>query len=922
MTRTDDAPIRLRCNHLTNPLAIRDGPPAFSWSTESTSGGDRQQGYQVLVADSAKALELDDGNAWDSGRRDDAGSTDVPYAGRELRPLHHYLWKVRIWSGSDGPSPWSDVATFEVGMGGTGAWTASWISWDDRVLAFEPASELGPVDPVALGLAPVPYLRREFEVGDDLLTARLYVTARGLYEAHLNGQRVGEQVLAPGWTDYAMRIQYQAFDVTPMLVPGANAIGVLLGDGWYSGYFGSRPKRSGAHYGDHPELLAQLHLGYRGGGSEWVVTDRGWKANWGAILHADPLMGELQCSGLHPPGWDGAGFDDRRWHPVAARSRDRTAIVADPGPPVTVTETLSPLVITAIDDGKVIVDFGQNIAGWVRLRVSGTGGDTIRIRHGEVLDTDGHLYVDNLRTARQTDEYWTSGGAEEFEPHFTWHGFRYVEVSGYPGRLAPEDISAQVLHSDMEVTGTFECSDPVINQLHSNIGWGLRGNFISVPTDCPQRDERLGWLGDAQIFARTATYLRDVLAFFDKWLDDVTDAQMASGAFTDMAPDLGVGWCGAPAWGDAGVIVPWTLYKMYGSLRPAARCYDAMGRWMEFIRAGNPDHLRSRELGNDYGDWLAPDGDGTPHELLATAYWAHDARLMGEMAEALGHQGDALHYRQLADDITRAFATAFVDDDGRVVSDTQTAYALALHMDLVPSHLRARAADHLVDAIRLRDWHLSTGFVGVGYLLPVLSTNGHSAVAYRLLDQETLPSWRYPIRHGATTVWERWDGWTEESGFQSPHMNSFNHYALGSVGEWLYRFVLGIDQPPDSVGFERLVLRPHPGGTMGWAAAAFHSVRGPIASNWQRSRDTLTLEVSVPPGVTASVHLPSTDPAGAHDSGGTGPRAVEPFCGDRRIHEAIFDVGPGTHRIVGEYAVSPVDAGEGGPGVRPVDRPL
>jgi alpha-L-rhamnosidase len=904
LTTTDLAPTRLRCNHLTDPLAIRRGPPAFSWST-GPGGGGRQHGYQVLVTDSPEGLERDQGNAWDSGRRHRAYGADVLYEGRELVPFRRYLWKVRVWTGSGGLSPWSQASTFEVGMGETEAWTASWISWDDRAVAFKPATETGPVDPIALGLTPVPYLRRQFEVADDLLSARLYVTARGLYEAHLNGQRVGQGVLAPGWTDYARRIQYQAFDVTAMLVPGTNAIGVLLGDGWYCGYFGSRPKRSGAHYGEHPELLAQLRLDYRGGGSEWLVTDRDWKANWGAILHADPLMGELQCSGLHPVGWDGADFDDDRWPPVVARARDHTLIVPDPGPPVRVTEELPPLLITCDDDGSVIVDFGQNLAGWIRLSVFGTGGDTIRIRHGEMLDAEGHLYVDNLRTARQTDEYWTSGGPETFEPHFTWHGFRYVEVTGYPGTLAPENISAQVVHSEMEETGTFECSDPAVNQLHSNIDWGLRSNFSSVPTDCPQRDERLGWLGDAQIFARTATYLRDVLAFFDKWLDDVMDAQRDSGAFTDFAPHLGVEWSGAPAWGDAGVIVPWTLYKMYGSLRPAGRCYAAMGRWMEYIGAGNPDHLRSRQLGNNYGDWLAPDRDDTPGELLATAYWAHDARLMSEMAQALGHGDDASHYRQLADDIAEAFATAFVDGDGRVVSDSQTAYALALHMNLVPDHLRGRAAGHLVDAIRSRDWHLATGFVGVGYLLPVLSSHGYSEVAYRLLNQETFPSWRYPIRQGATTIWERWDGRTGENGFQSPHMNSFNHYALGSVGEWLYRFVLGIDQPPGSIGFERIQLRPHPGDSMGWATGVFHSAQGPIASRWHRDRRTLTLEVSVPPGATASVHLPSTDPAGARLSDGIGPRAVEQFCGNPHLHEAVFDVGPGTHHLIAQYMTLP-----------------
>jgi len=900
---SDIAPTDLRCNYLVDPLAIREGAPSFSWSTEAAGGTHRQRSYQLLVATDEPTLARHEGDAWDSGRRDGATSGDVRYEGEDLEPLGRYFWKVRIWTEFDRPSPWSAVATFEVGMGGSDRWTASWVSWDDHALAFEPATESGPVDQVRAGLAPVPYIRREFEVAGGLSSARLYVTARGLYEVRLNGERVGDGVLAPGWTDYAVRIQYQAHDVTEMLAPGTNAMGALLGDGWYSGYFGFQPKRSGAHYGDRPELLAQLYLRYLDGTSEWIVTDRSWKADWGGVLHADPLMGELHCPGLDPAGWDEAGFDDRRWHSVAVRPVDRVAIVADPGPAIRVTERLGPSSIVTIGDGEFIVDFGQNLTGWIRLAVDGPGGLAVRIRHGEVLDAGGRLYVDNLRTARQTDELWTSGGPEVFEPRFTWHGFRYVEVAGYPGQLTSQDITASVIHSDVAVTGVFECSDGEVNQLHANIDWSLRGNFLSVPTDCPQRDERLGWLGDAQVFARTATYVRDVLAFFDKWLDDVTDAQLASGAFTDVAPSLGLRWCGAPGWGDAGVIVPWTLYKMYGSLRPAARCYGAMTRWMEFISAGNPDRLRSGELGNDYGDWLAPDGDDTPHELLATAYWAYDATLMRDLAAALGHSSDAEHYDRLATEIGRAFAATFVEGDGRVGTGTQTGYALALFMDLVPSHLRNRAADHLVDAIRARQWHLSTGFLGVAYLLPVLSGHGYSDVAYRLLDQETVPSWRYPIRHGATTIWERWDGWTEASGFQSPHMNSFNHYSLGSVGEWLYRFVAGIDQPTGSVGFERGELRPHPGASLSWAGAVLHSIRGPIGSAWWRDRDSLTFDVSIPPNVTAGIHVPSTDPGGVRDQHGDGPRSVGEFCGRRGTREAIFEVGPGAHRFVGEYQV-------------------
>ncbi|HUC06248.1 MAG TPA: family 78 glycoside hydrolase catalytic domain, partial [Acidimicrobiales bacterium] len=771
------APIGLRCNFLVDPLALRAGAPSFSWSAPSRARH-LQGAWEVLVAGDEDALALDEGDTWSSGRHEGSECTDIAYGGPPLQPLTRHVWKVRIWGADDAVSPWSDAASFEVGPGPTEAWRALWIAWDPHAVSFEAATDTGPVDPVELGLEPVPYFRREFRAHGDVARARLYVTARGLYEARLNGQKVGTAVLAPGWTDYAQRLAYQAYDVTTLVAPGTNAIGLLLGTGWYCGYFGSHPKRRGAHYGDHPEVLAQLHLVYRDGTSEWVLTDASWKANWGAILHADPLMGERQYPALDPQGWDRAGFDDSRWFGVAVGPRDATPIVADPGPAVRVTETLAARTVTEGPGGTQIVDFGQNLTGWVRLQVEGGGGEQIRLRHGEMLGPDGELYVENLRTARQTDELWTSAGTDVFEPHFTWHGFRYTEVSGHHTALDPADICARVVGSDLAPTGTFECSDAGTNQLHANIDWGLRGNFLSIPTDCPQRDERLGWLGDAQIFARTATYLRDVLAFFDKWLDDVTDAQHPSGAFSDFAPSVRMPWGGAPAWADAGVIVPWTLWKMYGTLRPARRADDAMRRWMDFVASSNPDLLRTNDLGNNYGDWLAPGRDETPRELLATAYWAYDAALLADMEAALGHQDVATEYRELGDAVRRAFRRAFVDDDARLASGTQTAYALALDIGLLEPDQTVGAADHLVDAIRERDWHLSTGFVGVGHLLPALSAHGYSDVAYALLLQDSYPSWRYPISVGATTIWERWDGWTEASGFQSPHMNSFNHYSL------------------------------------------------------------------------------------------------------------------------------------------------
>jgi alpha-L-rhamnosidase len=522
-----------------------------------------------------------------------------------------------------------------------------------------------------------------------------------------------------------------------------------------------------------------------------------------------------------------------------------------------------------------------------------------------VLAPDGSLYTDNLRTARQTDEYLTCAGPQILEPRFTLHGFRYAEVSGYPGDLDPAAIVARVVHSDIPADGSFESSLPWLNQLFASIDWGQRGNFISVPTDCPQRDERVGWLGDAQVFARTACYNRDVAAFFGKWLDDVADAQHPSGAFSDIAPTLNLDWSGAPAWGDGGVIVPWTLYRMYGDRSSLRRHFAAMTAWMDFLERGNPDYLRRHDLGNSYNDWLAPGEDLTPPELLATAYWAYDATLMAQIAEAIGRPDDAAGYRALGAKVRSAFADAFLAPDGEIASGTQTAYALALHMQLVPGELREAAAGHLVESIAAADWHLTTGFAGVGYLLPVLSSTGHTSVAYRLLEQDGLPSWRYMIDHGATTIWERWDGWTAEHGFQSAWMNSFNHYSLGSVGEWLYRFVLGIDLAPGAVGFDRLILRPHPGGQLARAAGSYRSVRGPIASRWERSGGSFSLRVELPPNVTASVRVPSAAPGEVRDADGRPPTAVAEFPGAPGVPEAVFEAGSGTHEFTGPSHLPP-----------------
>ena len=909
-------PTGLRCAHLHNPLAVAPDRVRFSWLL---TGGTSQQAYQMQVIPNGFGLLPGATPLWDSGKTPSAESVDVPYDGPPLAPGGRYAWRVRVWDDPDGAnsdwassdgagSPWSDPASFEVELA-PADWTASWIGLGAVRENFTPPSRPGKPDPVASALRPAPYLRHSFNLTGPVASARLHVTALGLYEARLNGQRVGDAFLTPGWTDYDQRVLYQSYDVTGLLRAGENVLGAILGDGWYSGFVGFDAKRAGAHYGPAPELLAQLEITLEEGTAVRVVSDGRWQGRFAAVTHADLLMGERHDLRLEPHGWDSPGFDEAvpdgagpdgaGWRAVGVRPRDGRLLAADPGVPVRVTQEVAPVTITRTAGGDSVIDFGQNLTGWVSVRASGPAGTTVGVRHAEVLDASGRLYTDNLRTARQADEYVLAGGPAVLEPRFTVHGFRYAEVCGYPGELGPGDVVARVVHSDIPAAGSFASDQAWLDQLLRNIDWGQRGNFISIPTDCPQRDERLGWLGDAQIFARTASYNRDVAAFFAKWLDDVADAQLPSGAFPDIAPRLNFPGAGAPAWGDAGVIVPWTIWKMYADRGVARRHFGAMTAWMDFVARGNSGYLRTRDLGHNYNDWLAPVSDDTPRELLATAYWAYDAALMAELADATGRAEEAAGYRELRAKIGSAFADEFVSTDGRVASGTQTAYVLGLHMGLIPDDLVVTAAGHLVDAVRAADWHLTTGFVGVGYLLPVLSATGHTDVAYRLLAQRTFPSWRYMIDRGATTIWERWDGWSQEHGFQSAWMNSFNHYSLGSVGEWLYRFVLGIDQAPESAGFRRLLLRPHPGGGLDRVTGGYQSARGLIRVGWERSGGRFTYRVDVPPNTTASVHVPSADPALVRDASGGSPAATGAYPGFLGAGEAVFEVGPGRHEFSG-----------------------
>lgn len=892
---TDLRVVHLRVEYREAPVGIDVRQPRLSWQIVSSRRNTMQGAWQVLAASTAESLQGNKGDLWDSGRVEGSQSTHIPYAGSTLQSRQQVWWKVRIWDELGTASEWSEAATWEMGLLKQVEWQGRWMSLPgiSPDLAIEESRELD-------ALLPVTLLRRQFTISRPLLRATLYATARGVYVPHLNGGRIGDHVLSPGWTDYQSRIQYQTFDVTAAILPGENVIGAEVGTGWFAGYVGWH--HLSRHFGTVPQFLMQLHLDYADGSSDVIASDGDWVVSTGPTRYADLIMGEWHDARL-ASDWDTAGFDTSDWTQVQLSAVGAVPLVADSSEPVRAMEEIVPLTITEPESGRYIFDLGQNIAGWARLRVEGASGTRITLRFAEILNPDGTLYITNLRSARATDTYILSGnGVEVWEPSFCWHGFRYVEVTGLPVTPDLTTITGRFVGSDTVSAGTFRCSDDLVNTLQDNIVRGQRGNFLSIPTDCPQRDERLGWLGDAQVFVGTAVGNMQVAAFFSKWMRDVVDAQGEDGAFPDVAPRAVVLSTGAPAWADAGVIVPWTIWRTYGDTAIVNEHWVAMTRWMNWLENGNPDFLWRHDRGNDFGDWLSIKAD-TPKELIGTAYWAYDARLMAEMAECTNRPDEAAHYRDIFSKVKAAFQRAYLQSDGSLLGGTQTTYCLALHFGLLDDHQIATAVQLLVDDIEAKGWHLSTGFVGVSYLCHVLTANGRADVAYRLLHQESFPSWKYSIRHGATTIWERWDGWTEESGFQDPGMNSFNHYSLGSVGEWLRRSVAGIDQVTGSSGYQRLQIAPVVDASLDWVDATFESTVGLVHSRWHREPDGIHYDLEIPANATAEVVLiadsTSLVSAGITDSAdGTSTSA-----GARTDSHVHYSIGSGQWSfVVGEPA--------------------
>ncbi|MET9088368.1 family 78 glycoside hydrolase catalytic domain [Streptomyces sp. NPDC004237] len=811
-------------------LGVGTATPRLSWTVPRADPGWEQTAYEIEVTRTGRThcvvVEGDD-------------QVLVPWPDRPLASREQASVRVRV-AHKEEWSAWSARTTVEAGLLSPAEWTARFVS------------------PVGLGEwgRPAPVLTGTLHVPGRVVRARLFASAHGVWTATLNGGRVGDEVLAPGWTAYRHRLRYRAHDVTDLVREGDNRLEVLLGNGWWRGRLGFLGQH--AFYGDRLALLAQLEVTTEDGAVHVLATDPTWTARESEVL-ADDL-------------YDGQRTDLRRRAdpptatcPVEVVEGDLGRLVAPDGPPVRVTETLAALRVWSSPSGRTLVDFGQNLVGWVRLRVRGlAAGDEVVVRHAEVLE-DGELGVRPLRTAKATDSYVVAGPDEVvLEPSLTFHGFRYAEVSGVPG-LRAQDVTAVVVGSDLRRTGWFESSEPLLDRLHENVVWGARGNFLDVPTDCPQRDERLGWTGDIQVFSPTAAFLFDSAGFLGSWLRDLACEQRPDGSVPYVVPDvLDDSDPVAAAWGDAATVVPWVLYQRTGDTGVLERQYPSMRAWVDRITAlAGEDRLWRG--GFQFGDWLdpsappeAPGRATTDPDVVATAHLARSADILGRAAAVLGRDAEAERYAVLAAQVREAFAREYVTPAGRILSDSQTAYAMALRWDLLPTpEQRAAAGRRLADLVRLSGFRISTGFVGTPLVTDALVSTGHAPTAFRLLFQTQCPSWLYPVTMGATTVWERWDSMLPDGSINPGEMTSFNHYALGAVADWLHRRVAGL--APSAPGYREILVRPTPARDLTHATARHLTPYGEARVHWQRSDGRFRLDVQVPVGATALVHVPGIE---------------------------------------------------------------
>ena len=824
--------------NLSNPQGIGVLHPRFSWKLSSNQRNVKQTAYSIQVFEGKKSV-------WNSGKVASDQSLFVPYAGDDLKSNQGYKVNVQVWD-QDGKATKISSTGFATSLLNKADWKAKWIS---SGIASDSVD------------GRVPVFMKPFTVKKKVQKARLFITSRGLYEASVNGKRIGDAFLTPGWTSYNKHLQFQVYDLSSDIKQGENKLQVLLGSGWFRTRIAWENNKN--FYGSQTALLSQLEIQYADGTTETIISDGSWKAALSSIVSSEIYDGEKQDLRIKPTQWSAA----------VETNASYDVLVSQINEPIKKQETLAVQKVITTKSGKTILDFGQNVVGWVKFQAKGSAGQQVKLYHVEMLDKFGEPYFANLRSAKAQATYLLSGEQESIEPHFTFFGFRYVQVEGLA--VNKDDFKAIALHSDMASTGSFETSNALLNQLQSNIRWGQKGNFLDVPTDCPQRDERLGWTGDAEVFSRTAAFNFNVNQFFAKWLKDVTADQAPNGAVPFVIPDVltrtTIGkennQAGAAGWSDASIIIPYNIYTTYGDKQVLENQYASMKAYLNYVRAVAKDDLWN--TGFQFADWLSyrvDDSKGmigqrsavTDNYLVAQCFYAYNTALMVKTARILGKVEDYKEYEKLLERIKSQFQKEFMTANGRLISETQTAYILALQFDMIPGSLRPAALERLVTNIESYKYHLTTGFLGTPFLNPVLTRFGRNDVAYKLLLQDTYPSWLYPIKaHGSTTIWERWDSMKPDSTFQDPGMTSFNHYAYGAVGDWMYRTIGGIDTEEfDGAGYKQSVIKPELGGGLTFAKTSLDTPYGKISSDWRLDSSTFTLQVEVPANTSASVILP------------------------------------------------------------------
>ncbi len=840
-------PIALKCEYQVNPLGIDILNPRLSWMINDPRRGAVQTAFQILVASSPEKLTKDQGDIWDTEKVQSDQSHLIVYSGIQLESRKRYYWKVRTWDNEDNPSEYSLPAYWEMAFVSDNNWEARWIGKNET--GRPPRSVM---------------LRKEFEINEPVIKGRVYVTGLGNYILYINGRKVGNDLLTPGWTDYPTKVQYQTYDITSVLNQGTNVAGAVLGNMWWSSGLGWR---GGVAYSDGPlRLLAQLEIETQNG-LQNILTDESWKLDYSPYLENTIYHGVTYDAQLEQPGWDSPDFDDQSWENAEEIQEENRKLVAQQGPPIRITEKIVPVTFNEVTPGVYVFDFGINIVGYAKLKVAGNRGNSIQLRYAELLHEDGTVAQENLRSAKATDYYICKGeGTEEFEPHFTYHGFRYVQVEGLMNEPDESTLTGLVFHSAAERTGEFSCSSEIINSFYENILRGQRGNMHSVPTDCPQRDERLGWMGDAQMFAPTSSYNMNMAKFYQKWMRDIIDCQAPEGYVHDVNPAIVVEGPSKPAWGDAVVIIPWVIYNFYGDNRIIKENYEGMKAWVEYMRANSIDNIyiwvNEDSTFYGYGDWIAV--EKSPGQPISVAYYYYSAKLLSKMAGIIGNDSDQMEYADLAERIKLAFNDKYLDvNTNNYEGGTQTANLLPLAFGLVPDGLEDEVAKNIADNVLAKGKHPTTGFLGTGYILPLLSDYGYHQLAFETATQITYPSWGYMVEKGATSIWELWNSDTEPP----EGMNSRNHFALGSVGEWYYGYLAGIKPVTEFPGFKKTVIKPIPADGLEWAQARLDTSYGLLSSSWKISDGQFKLDVTIPPNTVAEIHFPVSSESQIQESG-------------------------------------------------------